>query len=241
DRGSVLATPAGGEDDDGLTDVDAGRLARDQTWFLAIFIVKVGLGLVAFAFKPWLGLGFFAVYAVYFHKEVTGDGTRASTEELEPLKLQPRRAVPSTVAVIAQTVVTLAIIFAASQLFVAQLEWVGPVLGLPSIVVALLLSPIATELPEIMNAIIWVRQGRTQLALANISGAMMIQATVPTGIGLLFTPWAFDTALVLAGAATITSVGYLLWLMYTHRVTAGRLAAAGVFYLAFAGGLVLTL
>jgi len=43
---------------------------------------------------------------------------------------------------------------------------------------ALLLSPIATELPETLNAIIWVRQGKHRLALANISGAMMIQATV---------------------------------------------------------------
>ena len=45
-----------------------------------------------------------------------------------------------------------------------------------SSVTALLLSPIANELPETVNAIIWVRQGKTQLALVNISGAMMIQA-----------------------------------------------------------------
>jgi cation:H+ antiporter len=32
--------------------------------------------------------------------------------------------------------------------------------GLSSAVTALLLSPIATELPETMNAIIWVRQGK---------------------------------------------------------------------------------
>ena len=52
-----------------------------------------------------------------------------------------------------------------------------------------------------MNAIIWIRQGKTQLALANISGAMMIQATVPSGLGLLFTSWTFDAraALVRAG------------------------------------------
>ncbi|MGN6688211.1 MAG: hypothetical protein ACTHK1_11805 [Actinomycetales bacterium] len=61
--------------------------------------------------------------------------------------------------------------------------------------------PLATELPEIMNAITWVRQGKTRLALANNSGAMMIQATVPSGIGLLFTPWRFDTALLLPRAS----------------------------------------
>lgn len=51
------------------------------------------------------------------------------------------------------------------------------------------LSPVATELPEIMNVIIWARQGKARLALANISGVMMIQATVPSEPGLLFTPW----------------------------------------------------
>ena len=86
-------------------------------------------------------------------------------------------------ALVTQTLVTLAVIFAASQLFVRHLEAVGPMLGLSASVTALLLSPIATELPEIMNAIIWVRPGKTPLALANISGAMMIQATVPSGLG----------------------------------------------------------
>ena len=235
------ASTSRSEDSGDLAGVDTGRLARDQTWFLAIFTVKVTLGLVAFAIKPWLGLVFFAVYAVYFVKEMTGTGDQASSVDLEPLKLQPRRALPTTLAVTAQILVTLTIIFGASQLFVRQLEWAGPALGLPAVVVALLLSPIATELPEIMNAIIWVRQGKTQLALANISGAMMIQATIPSGIGILFTPWAFNAPLMMAGAATMASVSYLLWLLRTHRVTAGRLTAAAGFYAVFAGGLVFML
>ena len=234
--------PAGGTlAGDDLAGVDTTRLARDQTWFLAIFAVKVGLGLVAFAVKPWLGLVFFAVYALYFRREMSAGGEQASDEGLEPLKLQRYRARPSTTAVVTQTVATLAVIFVASQLFVQQLEWAGPALGLPSAVVALLLSPVATELPEIMNAIIWVRQGKLQLALANISGAMMIQATVPSGIGLLFTAWKFDTPLVLAGVATVASIVYLLCILRARRLTAGKLAAATGFYVAFAVGLVLTL
>jgi cation:H+ antiporter len=219
---------------------DMGRLARDQTWFLAIFVVKVGLGLVAFAIKPWLGVLFFVAYAVYFWRETNGGDEHASGDDLEPLKLQPKRPSPSTTAVVVQTVATLVVIFAASQLFVRQLEWAGPAMGLSPVVVALLLSPIATELPEVMNAIIWVRQGKTPLALANISGAMMIQATVPSGIGLLGTPWKFDTPLLLAGAATLLAVIYLLLLFKTGRATPGRLVVAAVFYLLFAAGLVIT-
>lgn len=224
-----------------LDGTDTRRLARDQTWFLAIFLVKVGLGLVAFAFKPWLGLLFLAVYAVYFARELRGSTEQASGEGLQPLKLQRRRATPATAAVLVQTAVALAVIFGASQLFVAQLEWAGPALGLPVVVVALLLAPVATELPEILNAIIWVRQGKTQLALANISGSMMIQATIPTAIGLAFTPWIFDIPLMLAGLATIASVLYLRTLMRTGRISAGRLAAAGGFYAAFAVALAVAL
>lgn len=221
-----------------LRTIDRLRLVSDQTWFLAIFVVKVGLGLVAFAVKPWLGLLFFAAYAVYFRREVRADTEAHTDADLEPLKLQPHRAAPAGWAVAVQSVATLAVIFGASQVFVGQLEWAGPALGLPAAVTALLLSPIATELPEIMNAVIWVRQGKTQLALANISGAMMIQATVPSGLGLLFTPWLFNAPLVLSGVVTMAAISYLLWLGRTNRLAPGRLAFAAAFYGVFAVGLV---
>lgn len=218
---------------------DMRRLAKDQKWFLPIFVVKVSLGLVAFAFKPVLGLLFFAAYAVYFWREIRGgqDGD-GDEEELEPLKFQANRARPATWAVVAQTLLTVAVIFLASQLFVRQLDAIGPMIGLSSAVTALLLSPIATELPETMNAVIWVRQGKTRLALANISGAMMIQATVPSGLGLLFTPWDFDGALLWSGIITTAAIVYLLLTMRAHRLTPARLTAAAVFYVVFAVGLV---
>lgn len=220
-----------------FTGVDGDRLARDQTWFLAIFVVKVALGLVAFAFKPWLGLAFFAMYGVYFVREMSDDREAHTDADLAPLKLQPRRTSPSTSALAIQTVGTLAVIFIASHLFVQQLEWAGPALGLPAVVTALLLSPIATELPEVMNAVIWVRQGKTQLALANISGAMMIQATVPSGIGILFTPWKFDGPLILAGLVTMAAIVYLLRQLRSRHFTAHRLTYVIGFYVVFAVGL----
>jgi cation:H+ antiporter len=76
--------------------------------------------------------------------------------------------------------------------------------------------------------------------LANISGAMMIQATVPSGLGLLFTPWRFDGPLLLAGVATIAAILYLLFTL-RHGVSRTRLAGAALFYVAFAVGLVLIL
>ena len=217
--------------------VQTARLARDQRWFMAVFVVKVALGLVAFAIKPWLGLLFFAVYAVYFWRAIRGGQLGDVGEELAALKLQPRAAQPANAAVLTQTLGALAVIFVSSQLFVHQLDAVGPMLGLSGAVTALLLSPIATELPEIMNAIIWVRQGKTQLALANISGAMMIQATVPSGLGLLFTDWRLDHALLWSGAVTMAAIAYLLATIRSHKLTPTRLALSALLYLVFAAGL----
>ena len=221
--------------------MDFARLAKDQAWFLPIFVVKVALGLVAFAFKPALGLLFFAAYVVYFLREIGAEGEEGEHDGLEPLKLQPRAANPANWAIAIQTLAMLAVIFVASQLFVKQLDAVGPMLGLSSAVTALLLSPIATELPEIMNAIIWVRQGKVALALANISGSMMIQATVPSGLGLLFTTWKFDHALVWSGVVTMTAIAYLLVVTRSGRLNAVRLAIAGLGYVVFAIGLVVIL
>jgi cation:H+ antiporter len=240
--GSVIeGTKARNAHGDPLDKVDLSRLPWDQTWFLGIFIVKVSLGLVAFTFKPLFGYLFFGTYILYFIREMRADAEAHSSADLEPLKLQPHRATPSGWAVIAQSVATLAIIFGASQLFVAQLEWAGPALGLSAAVTALLLSPIATELPEVMNAIIWVKQGKTSLALANISGAMMIQATVPSGLGLLFTSWHFDGPLILSGVITTIGILYLLFLLRTHKLNSVRLAFSSGFYLIFAIGLAIIL
>jgi cation:H+ antiporter len=240
---ATLDTPTLERDDDGgavLADrTHTARLVKDQRWFIAVFVVKVALGLVAFAIKPWLGLLFFAAYGVYFWREIRG-GTCGDHDEpaLAPLKLQPRAARPATTAVLVQTLGALSLIFVASQIFVHQLDAIGPMLGLSGAITALLLSPIATELPEIMNAIIWVRQGKTQLALANISGAMMIQATVPSGLGLLFTDWRLDHALLWSGAVTMAAITYLLATMRANKLTPRRLAMAALLYLVFAAGLI---
>jgi cation:H+ antiporter len=153
--------------------------------------------------------------------------------------LQPKKLDPSRTVAVLQTLLALGAIFAASHVFVTQLAVVGPWLGIPSAVVALLLSPIATELPETMNAIIWMRQGKHRLALANISGAMMIQATIPTAFGLFFTPWLFDHALALAAGITAVAVLGLMILLRRNALTPVRLSAFAFLYLVFALGIIL--
>ena len=218
------------------------RLAHDQAWFLGVFVFKVALGLVAFAWKPWLGGLFLAAYGLYVWRELSSEGhagDEVGEEGREALKLRPHAENPSTAWAVLQTVVALLVIFFASQLFVHQLETVGPWLGLSPQLVALLLSPIATELPEILNAVIWVRQGKTALALGNISGAMMIQATVPSALGLFFTPWLLTPALLWGAAVTMAAIVVMLVLLKRHALTARRLFAMAALYGAFALGVAL--
>jgi cation:H+ antiporter len=212
---------------------DFKGLSRDQGWFLAIFAAKIALGLVAFAFKPWLGVLFLAAYAAYFWKEMRG-GEAGEEPDCEPLKLTPRRETPATWAAVTQTVAALVVIFFASHLFVKQLDVLGPALGMKPQLLALLLSPIATELPETLNAIIWVRQGKYRLALANISGAMMIQATVPTAFGLFFTPWLLDRSLLVGAAVTAMAIVAMFIAFRRGVISRGILAAMAGFYLLFA-------
>lgn len=216
---------------------DGSRLARDQGWFLAIFLAKFLLGLVGLAGKGWIALAFVAAYALYVARELKDDAE--GEIDLEPLKIRPGDARPGLFWAGLQTLAALAVIFAASRIFVAQLGAIGPWLGLSPQLTSLLLSPVATEMPETMNAIIWVRQGKDRLALANISGAMMIQATIPAALGLAFTPWRFDGPLVVAGAVTVLAVIALRRTFRAGGVSGRRLSLVGLLYLAFAGLLLL--
>ncbi|MDB5736780.1 MAG: hypothetical protein JWO65_448 [Sphingomonas bacterium] len=213
---------------------DFRRLSRDQGWFLLIFAAKIGLGVLIFAGKPWLGILFLAAYALYVRQEMKSGADEEEEGELEPLKLQPRAETPGTAIALAQTLLALVVIFLASRVFVSQLEHLGPALGLKPQLLALLLSPIATELPETMNAIIWVRQGKHRLALANISGAMMIQATVPTSLGLFFTPWLLDRSLLLAAGITAMAVLTMFVAFRRGMIARAHLAAMGLLYVLFA-------
>jgi cation:H+ antiporter len=215
-------------------EVDCARLCRDQGWFLLIFIVSIGLGLISFPFKRWLGLALFAAYGLYVWREMRNDSqSTEDEEELEPLKFRPREPDPSLAWAGAQTVAALIVIAIASRVFVSQLETIGIALGVSTQFIALLLSPVATELPETLNAVIWVRQGRERLALANISGAMMIQATVPAGLGVLFTAWRFDAPLIAAGTITAAAIT-MLWILFQRNAVSGKsLIPVGGLYLLF--------
>jgi len=214
-------------------DIDSRKLSRDQLWFVSIFMFKVLLGLLVFSIKPYMAFLFLAAYGLYFFKEMRVECVDECLI-LDPLKFQLTKAEPTTFWVLTQTIISLILIFDSSHLFVKSLEVVSNYWEVSPLIISLLLSPIATELPEILNAVIWVRQGKETLALGNISGSMMIQATVPSAFGIFFTPWLFDAHLLWAGIVTLIAVFYLLITLKRDKLTPIRLVYSGLFYLLFA-------
>ena len=113
-----------------------------------------------------------------------------------------------------------------AEVFVEAVGHTADTIGLPAGLVALILAPLATELPEKINSVIWVRDGKDTLALGNITGAMVFQSTVPVTFGVLFTSWELGPLNLFAAALALVSGG-LIYLVLRRDATAPLLAPHG--------------
>ena len=87
--------------------------------------------------------------------------------------------------------------------FVGAVESISSSLGVPQVILALVIAPIATELPEKFNSVIWIRAGKDTLAMGNLTGAMVFQSAIPTVVALVFagSSWAIGEESFLAFAS----------------------------------------
>lgn len=106
--------------------------------------------------------------------------------------------------------------------------------GLPAGLVALVLAPLATELPEKINSVIWVRDGKDTLALGNITGAMVFQSTVPVTFGVLFTRWELEPLSFFSVVLALVSAGFIYFELRRRKtLQSWQLMLGGLFYLVF--------
>lgn len=95
---------------------------------------------------------------------------------------------------------------------------------------SLVLAPLATELPEKMNSVLWMRQSKDTLAVGNVTGAMAFQATVPVALGLVITSWDLDKFAVAAGVLALLGGALALWRLEHRSVgPASALAFSALF------------
>ena len=143
-----------------------------------------------------VGIATLLAYPLYVRRTLRGAGAAQAEETLQPLifERRPERSRdPALSLCVIQLLVGLGAMVGGAHLFVEHLLAIAESLGVEAVVLALVLAPLATELPEKVNSFFWVRDGKDSLALGNISGAMVFQSTIPVGIGLLFTDWHLST------------------------------------------------
>jgi cation:H+ antiporter len=138
-----------------------------------------------------------------------------------------------------QVLAALGCIVLGAVFFVDSVGHIAAGLGVDETLLALVIAPIATELPEKFNSIIWVRSGKDTLAMGNITGAMVFQSTIPTVVALLFASdsWVVGpgsyTAFASAAIAFISTAAIFIP-MARRGVLRGRgLLIGGLFYLIY--------
>jgi cation:H+ antiporter len=189
--------------DQGLQlNVHRPTLERDLLFFLVLFAIGGGLAWGPPApLRIAVGIGFLLAYVGYIALTLKGGGEVQSEESLNPLIFErraERREDPSMLLCVIQLLVGLGAMVGGAHLFVEELLKLAESIGAEPLVLALILAPLATELPEKVNSFFWVREGKDALALGNITGAMVFQSMIPVGIGLIFTDWELNWHAVLS-------------------------------------------
>ena len=209
-------------------DAHAPTLERDLLFFLAFFGVAGALAWGPPApVRIVFGVAFLLAYAAYVRRTLAAGGEVQGEETLKPLTFDRRagdRTDPPLPLCILQLAVGLGLMIFGAHLFVEHLLGLAEALGIDALVLALILAPLATELPEKVNSFFWVREGKDALALGNISGAMVFQSTIPIGIGLIFTHWHLSANAFIS--ICLGFAGGLLAYFSLHR--AARFAAPAV-------------
>ncbi len=217
-------------------------LKRDLNFFLIAFsLATVAMFVPVEYLTVRLGLSLLLVFTYVAYITLT---LRASQElvenghgtEADHHMYLSRIGLPTNLAtILLQLLLGLGLLVLGAKGFIHGVEGLSHLLGVSALLLSLLIIPIATELPEKINSILWVRRGKDTLAFGNISGAMVFQGTLLPAIGILLTPWQPRTE-VLTGV--LVTLGAALWL----RLNAQRdglpiwvLLLNGVLYAAYLG------
>ena len=220
--------------------VDEATIGRDIRYFLIFFALAAAVGMVALPFwlKAVVAILLVAGYVRYVRLTLVSGGSLEGVPER--LLFLPRKPHPPLFAVAVQVLVSLSVIVVGAHFFVDAVKHAAEGLGVPAGLIALILAPLATELPEKFNSIFWVADGKDTLALGNMTGAMIFQSTIPVTFGLLFTQWTLGALDIFAVALALLSGG-LVYLLIGRpgKLTAAHLISGGIFYLAFVVGAVM--
>lgn len=116
------------------------------------------------------------------------------------------------VVIVVQLASGLALLIVGAKTFVHGIEQFSQAVGVSPLLLSLLIIPIATELPEKVNSILWIRRGKDTLAFGNITGAMVFQGSLLPALGLVLTPWARSTEVLIGVIVTYVAAFWMYML-----------------------------
>jgi cation:H+ antiporter len=194
---------------------------RDLNYFLCAFMIAAAAMFVphhAWQVRALFAVGLVGVYVMYVVQTFRASAGLVEdghgTEAPERLMLA-RIGLPTTLGtIVLQMLVALVLLVGGAKGFISGVEGVSKVLGVSALLLSLIIIPIATELPEKVNSIIWARRGKDTLAFGNITGAMVFQGTLLPGIGIMLTPWAPRVEVLTGVFITLAAAA---WLRFNAR------------------------
>jgi len=215
--------------------VDINAISRDLTFFIVIYSIAVLTTFIHtyIILKIIIAIVLLLSYVIYLKTTFNGDTNEVeNVDELYFSKLFEVET--SLVWIVVQLCLALVAIVLGSYLFVKHVEGISIILGMSPLILSIIITPIATELPEKLNSIIWIGKKKDTLALGNITGAMVFQSCVPVVFGIIFTPWNLTGITMLASVFALTSaIINLVWIKTRKTVNAYVLMLGGILYAIF--------
>lgn len=213
-----------------------GVIARDLLFFIIVYSAAISAALLKghMAAKTAVGIALLLSYGIYVKITFSNGGGEALEEPEELYFSKFFRAANSMPLIIIQLALSLAVLVAGADFFVNYTSKLSSLLGVAPLILSILITPFATELPEKLNSVIWIGKNKDTLALGNITGAMVFQGCFPVVFGIIFTPWDIKgTTLVSAVFALAAALLNLIWIKATKSVNAWFLMATGAAYFVF--------
>lgn len=212
-----------------------GAVDRDLGFFLGGFAIALGSGFSPTSWRRPLAAILVIGYAVHVYRLVhTGRHATASESPGRRLHLSSR-ARPPFILVVVQVGMALFGLILGAHFFVVGLNRVSVDFKISGFLLSVILTPVATELPEVLNSVLWIRRHKDRLAFGNVTGAMAFQATIVPALGMIFSPWRLTVWELAAGVLAWVSAAWIFSRNRQGTLTVVPLLTAGLFYLAFIG------
>lgn len=213
---------------------------REVQTDLTFFIIGYGVAL-ACVFVPsrlvhvTAAFGLTGLYLYYMKLKLSApDEDDGEGPALEPLLFAKSVIVPSHLIIGFQAVTGLGGLILGAHLFVTAAETMAAALAMSPLILALLVAPLATELPEMSNSFLWLYRKKDRLAVGNVTGAMVFQGTFPVSVGLLGTEWALAPSALVTMVLAVGAAGFcLLQIVLGGHWRPWLLSASAILYIGY--------